>query len=284
MSAVVLNDYAVRLENNGSSWKTPEHFTKDEAHYMRMPQDNYCYKIVLINRKSRRCDASVEIDDNHVGSFRIMGNSSMTIERPVDKARKFTFFKASSEGASKAGYNPTKSSTNGLIKVTFTPEIGRIVNRVHKIKPSPFEVIEPTSTTETYRVLSYNSSGGRVTKGFSNNLATNESYGARVTSYDDEESLEEGITGLTGTSNQKYRDVSALHYDMDNQVTIQFRLVYGGNADIEPLGTPSKPISTTFPKPVGKSGLPAPISSGIPVSTIPPPPSIISRNPMEVPY
>lgn len=80
------------------------------------------YKIKIINHKpDLRCDAFVHIDGKLIGVFRIEKNQQIIIERPVEKARKFTFYKIDSEEA-KLGNLHIKNPELGEIKIELKSE------------------------------------------------------------------------------------------------------------------------------------------------------------------
>lgn len=90
-----------------------------ENGYVEM-RHNTQYSLALSNHRSVCCDAEVVIDGIHVGTWRIGKDGEIRIERPAHDTGHFTFFAIGTEESRIAGI--TKSSENGLVSVTFTPE------------------------------------------------------------------------------------------------------------------------------------------------------------------
>jgi hypothetical protein len=74
------------------------------------------------NNSPIECNATVTIDDNNIGTWRLYSYQTTTIERPSRINKKFIFVKANSNRGFLAGLLPGKSS-NGLVCVEFTPEL-----------------------------------------------------------------------------------------------------------------------------------------------------------------
>ena len=83
--------------------------------------NNTQYKLKLSNYRDTDAMAEVSVEGDKVGTWFIPANDSITIERPSDVSRKFTFFKETDTRATNAGVIPGES-TNGLIKVIFYPK------------------------------------------------------------------------------------------------------------------------------------------------------------------
>ncbi len=84
-------------------------------------EHNTQYNVVLANKRAMRCDAKVEIDGKHVGTWRLEEYDSIVLERPVHDTGRFTFYKLGSAEATKVGISQQDANI-GLVKVTFTPE------------------------------------------------------------------------------------------------------------------------------------------------------------------
>lgn len=82
------------------------------------------YKIQLINNKDVNCDAKVQIDGINVGTWRVKANSVISIQRPSNADRRFTFVAEDSKIAKTTGHKQ-RAEENGLIAVTFIPELKR---------------------------------------------------------------------------------------------------------------------------------------------------------------
>lgn len=86
------------------------------------------YSLQMRSDHKERCDARVEIDGQHVGTWRIEQRRSINIDRPAHDTGQFTFYRLGSQEASQAALNDA-SPDLGLVKVTFTPEIPRPIYR-----------------------------------------------------------------------------------------------------------------------------------------------------------
>jgi hypothetical protein len=232
---------------------------RDGAYYVEMPKDNVQYKIRLRNNGSTRCDAAITIDGKYMGTFRINGYGSMLLERPADVERRFTFFVGGSEGSKQGGYK-AKDKSNGLIEVLFRPEK----------KPEPlYNYFESTSLCYDdgeeeccdmgFDDEEYDDMPVPITKGYMNECAQTRGntipsgkHGAakRMTNAPTR-GYKEGMTALTGDSDQKFISVSVLDYDFSREATIHLRLVY---RDVRPKIEPLRPVgsrsSTRYPNPV----------------------------------
>lgn len=181
------------------------------------------YALVLRNNGSARCDARVEIDGKHVGTWRIDTCRSVALERPAHDTGRFTFYRLGSPEAVKVGL--TDGDPNlGLVKVTFTPE--RIVRPVYTTTYYTLDNTKPALETELLT-----SAGPSV-----NTLSGTISY--RTVS-------QAGGTGLSGRSAQEFHTVTALDYDYGQQTVIHLRLVARSD---EPR--PLTSFSTPVPPPV----------------------------------
>jgi hypothetical protein len=78
------------------------------------------YTLNLSNDTAQRCDVEVFIDGGVVGVWRIDARSSIRIERPVHDTGKFTFYRAGTAEARKAGVVVTDNT--GLLRAIFKPE------------------------------------------------------------------------------------------------------------------------------------------------------------------
>lgn len=104
-----------------------------ENGYVEM-HHNTQYSLTLKNHRNVRCDSEVVIDGIHVGTWRIEKNGEVRIERPVHDTGHFTFFAVGTEEARIAGI--VKSPENGLVSVTFTPEITRDPHVLYAAPPA----------------------------------------------------------------------------------------------------------------------------------------------------
>jgi hypothetical protein len=185
------------------------------------------YRLALRNDRNRRCDAEVFIDGKHVGTWRINGRRSLTLERPVDEDGFFTAYLAhSAEGAQVGAV--AHQDTNGLVQVTFRPE----VYREPAVKTSVY-----VATAGTPRYL------GQTSRSMETEVSSNsDAFIKGIQSYN---YTSEVVTGLSGHSGQRFRDVAPLEYAHGEEVTISLRLVQsdGGPRPLPPVqrGNPVPP-------------------------------------------
>jgi hypothetical protein len=89
--------------------------------YVEMEHDRQ-YTIGLRNASSRQCDAEVKVDGKLVGTFRLRGYGSTTLERSPEDSGRFTFLRLDSAEAGAAGLGNVARDDLGTIQVTFRPE------------------------------------------------------------------------------------------------------------------------------------------------------------------
>lgn len=119
---IALNGYSVNVVTKGIFGFTtfiPTVERNGNTYYSLKHESEY--SITMTNSNRTKCDASVFIDGENMGTWRVDPYSSITIDRPVSTARKFTFVKEKSSEAEMGGVSAGKSE-NGLVKVVFTPE------------------------------------------------------------------------------------------------------------------------------------------------------------------
>jgi hypothetical protein len=175
------------------------------------------YSLTLKNGGVSRCDAHVWIDGNKVGVWRINSYSDITIERPVDKQRKFTFFKEDSEIAETIGIRSGRDS-NGLIKVVFKPEK---LQDIFEDRDDCFD--------GPYRYCSMNASRS-LNKGIARDGGILERCVNQSVNYESQpasfNNFSGGATGLGKHSDQRFNNVSAIYnIDTSNITTIELRLI-----------------------------------------------------------
>jgi hypothetical protein len=172
-------------------------------------KDGTAYNIRMENNHNTRCDAEVNIDNEHVGTWRIEPNSTINVDRPVNIDKKFTFVEENGELFNRAGAR--QKNENGLIKIVFKPEqktysmevtnsygSGEFLGRARaKQTNGNFD-------SEEYKPLDLLSTN---TKGFGSNY-------------------KQGATILGEQSNQRFVNANEIRrYDNENITTINARLV-----------------------------------------------------------
>lgn len=128
------NGFGVRVITNSDQDK----LKRGEYNYIAL-QNNTEYKLQLTNDRSTDAMAEVFIEDEQVGTWFIPANKDITIDRPANIARKFTFFRETDPRATNADVTPGESS-NGLIRVVFYPKKQQYIT----IRSSP-NVMIPSS-------------------------------------------------------------------------------------------------------------------------------------------
>lgn len=166
-------------------------------------EHNTQYNVVLANKRAMRCDAKLEIDGKHVGTWRLEEYDSIVLERPAHDTGRFTFYKLGSAEAAKAGISQQDANI-GLVKVTFTPE----------------REVQPRGVNDVPNFLSQVTRGSGVTRSFS-----------------------AGGTGLSGESKQQFGNATAIDYDYSQATVIHLRLVAYADEPrpLTPLSNPVPP-------------------------------------------
>lgn len=178
------------------------------------------YTIRLGNHGSVDCDADVEVDGKSVGCFRLHAYQSVCLERPADDTGRFTFFRSESAESQQAGEAGIARESKGLVRVTFKParkpqHVMRPMGMVSRGGPCG------QSVGGDYKGIAEEKTSGRIQL---------ESMNASA-----------GITGLTGTSGQRFVTVANLDYDLSAVVEIALRLVCKESSAVRPL----QPIRST---------------------------------------
>ncbi len=268
-----LQDFQVDIIPDQGSVTTNK---KNESYYVEMPKNEVQYKIRLKNNGLAKCDAVVTIDGKNMGTFRINQHDQMLLERPSDVERRFTFFVGGSEGSKQGGYKP-KDKNNGLVQVLFKPE--RIqkqptsycyrsrwydgprkpehndddddydedcdYDKEEKWDDDDYGAPEMMSKGITSVPSSTNSMRGGQDQRHSTVPKSKRMTNAPTRGY------KEGMTALTGDSNQKFVTVATLDYDYNSEVTIYLRLVYREvRPKVEPLRSVGTKRTTKYPNPV----------------------------------
>ncbi len=198
-----LNNFSVRIPEGN---ETP-------GGYVELSH-NQQYSLVLKNNRHLRCDARIEVDGKHLGTFRIPKHETITLDRPAHDTGKLTFYEIGTVEGNKIGL--TRDDPNlGLVKITFTPEKDEVVTPLYDsgIAMASMSYSSGAPAVRTRTSVSHNSSKSRSAGG----------------------------TGLSGKSNQTFAEAYALDLDYSQQTVIHLRLVSRSN-DPRPLTTFSTPI------------------------------------------
>lgn len=184
-----------------------------------------CYKVILENKTSKKCQASLKIDGNHIANYIMLPYQTIHIERPVDSFKKFTFYQADSRypSSSQTGIISGKYE-NGVVEATFTPEKEIINYDIPVVAFSDFPKTKYPFVNQNFNDsdILYNS----LHKSFSHQSNT-----SRLNSYcqSNANNYVEGGTALSGHSNQHFSTARGLDLDNFRQVTLSVRLVANKN-------------------------------------------------------
>ena len=80
------------------------------------------YGVRLRNKNPNRCQASVHIDGEYIGTWVLDGNDYADIYRPVKSDTAFIFAHKDSKESVKQGKDKTLKDDTGLVEVVFSPE------------------------------------------------------------------------------------------------------------------------------------------------------------------
>lgn len=212
------NDYTIEIiTGNQGFWDSSEkidHFNNEGHTYYSLHHGDE-YKVKITNNTNDRVNALLKIDGVVMGKWRVGPYSDVIIERPADNQRKFTFVKENSWEAEQ-GSVIRGSDTNGLVEVTFIPELKTTVYADGK-----------ENFFESRGLFSAPSSNC-----FSNNW-TNKSYSA-------------GATVLGEGSAQTFGSASSIYEDQNRKVTRRVRLVVKNNS-FTSIRSRDDPIPPKFP-------------------------------------
>lgn len=202
------NGFGVKiLSSNGA-----DKLSRDGDNYVAL-DNNSEYSLYLTNDKNTDCMAEVHIDGEYMGTWIIRRNSSITIDRPVNVARKFTFMKETDYRATRAGVI-AGSNMNGLVRVKFIPkrnvELYSVPRSVRSA--SPMRSFSPMSSSSA---MPSSARSAAPMRSFSPTLASSTSYSS-------------GATILGSSSSQEFTSTSRFaDYEIDhsNITEIVLRLV-----------------------------------------------------------
>ena len=205
-----LDDFSVSVSINGIP------VTISDEGYVTLNHGDH-YKVVLKNHSSLRCNATLKIDGNEMGSFRLNSYAEASIERPVAEDKKFTFFLTDSTEGQASGL-VKGSDKNGLIEVLFEQEkdIGPFATRGGEPSMYVSKGLGGVTRGGGYRSDGLESASYRgVTRGGGSTRSANQMSMAGLAS---------GGTGLQGKSHQSFVDAHSILLS-NKKITITLRLV-----------------------------------------------------------
>jgi hypothetical protein len=202
-------------------------FTRDGAWYLALNNGEE-FSLELTNNRDVPVDVDVEIDGTDVGSWRIDPYSTITLERPADTARKFTFLSELSSEALDAGAIPGNIN-NGLVRVTFKPKKRVVYQRLQ----SPRRLVGRSTSSVRSQMASIDS------------IVPSSSLVQSISG----PRYESGVTLLGDESYQRFSEVRPLRpdeIDYSNITTIEIRLVVKRRPRYLPL-SPRNGRRTPYP-------------------------------------
>jgi hypothetical protein len=208
---------------NGYSVRIPE--GDERAHGYVHLKHGQTYSLVLGNKSSCRCDVTVAIDGKDIGTWRMERGQTITLERPANEAKLFTFYKAVSAEGVQVGAAVLKDD-QGLLRVTFVPE----------------------DATKPAAIL-------RATSVFHASIGDGETLAPQAYASVNcmaSPSVSPGVTGLSGHSTQEFGVAPYMRLDHGATQVVNLRLVC---VDVIVPGDPSplRPVtsqSTPVPAPI----------------------------------
>jgi hypothetical protein len=202
--------------------KEYDKFFVDGHTYYSIPH-NKEYRVRMINNSRSRVNATLTIDSEVMGVWRIEPFSDIVIERPSHNDRKFVFVEETSREAKMGGVTKGKSE-NGLVEVAFVPE---------KTK-APKYYAQQNRESQMYHNdnnLSYemNSNMSNNFSASSKNLSsTIASDSNRNYSSNQKQMYSSGATVLGDDSNQRFVDADYIVEDFSKKIIKRVRLVVKG--------------------------------------------------------
>lgn len=175
---------------------------EDASGYVRM-RDGQVYEICFGSQLDLRSDVSISVDGLPMGVFRLPPQGNWCVQRPQNEQGRFTFYRAESAGGVAAGSAAVGLQDRGIIRAVFTPELA------HRLQPSQRPRLEPLPHTR-------NAPGAGAPP-------PPPTYAPDMAA---ESELSSGVTGLTGRSDQSFRDAERITPDHANAVTLELRLVH----------------------------------------------------------
>lgn len=217
--------------------------TEFESGHVRLAHGQ-TYSVRLANRRTDMdADAKVEIDGVDQGEYRVEAGRALDLERSFRDAGKFTFYLTESAEGRQAGVQDRPAEERGLVRVTFRPGRRRHV-----------KALSQSARYEEYLKGSQGRHFLGATKGVPQNMAVPISAdgGAHfgIANFSEERTaapagLEQGGTGLSGHSHQRFHEAPPIDYE-GPEVVITLRLA--GAPAVRPLSGPkANPVPAPVP-------------------------------------
>jgi hypothetical protein len=249
------DSYIVKIESNESEI---DNFIENGHKYCALSH-NTPYKIKMINNTDLHANAILRIDGEIMGKWRLNAYSDIIIERPTHNNRKFIFVREDSWEGGMGGIKKG-DNMNGVVEVTFIPEIRTYDDSFHHLKniyvPDGFGRSFPLvnrsgsdsgadsgsgsdsgSWPGSWSGYGYGYESG-LGPGFKRNISQNAKISSDMLSYDSDgigsnmkgydrsyESYSVGGTVLGGSSGQRFGSASHIVEDLPNKQIKRIRLI-----------------------------------------------------------
>lgn len=232
------------MQLNGYRVEIPECIDESSTGHITMRHGSH-FTLRLSNhhkkdRSGRPCDASVYLDGKHVGTYRIDYGTDLILEHPINDQGRFTAYRKDTLESSLSQLD-TDSEESGLIKVVFKPGYIPITNiLVYRELPLVIDYLP-------YQSSPYISYG---CKDDLNRTTSDTSWSYTNSSIIHTCDLVSGRVGLSGYSNQEFRETSNLSYD-EPSTTIYLRIAFREQDEPHPISPVYKVYhSSAYPRPL----------------------------------
>ncbi|VBB18797.1 hypothetical protein YASMINEVIRUS_1329 [Yasminevirus sp. GU-2018] len=224
-------------------------FTENGHTYYSVPH-NKEYAVRMINNSDLRVNATLKIDGEVMGVWRINQYADVIIERPSHSNRKFTFVKESSWQAGMGGVKQGDVK-NGLVEVTFTPEKRTLVYNDFEspyINSSFSDSLSMGANRGSFgaQLESQGFSGSR--KLFSDSASSHRESTNQMFNSAPRVNYSAGATVLGDDSSQRFGTASHMIEDTTRSVTKRVRIVVAENR--KPYTSIKKPSVDVYDDPV----------------------------------
>lgn len=213
---------------NDSNAREFDTFSRDGHKYYALP-NNKEYGIRMVNNSDLRVNATLKIDGEVMGKWRINKYSDILIERPSHNNRKFTFVRDNSWQAGMAGVK-SGAYQNGLVEVTFTPEVRSYRSRDDDSRDG----WQPYSTNfgddsrdylQSHTITNNNNSFTPQSASLMRESSNRSNRSNKSMNFSSTNSYSAGATVLGDDSSQKFNSASHINEDTSKSITKRVRLV-----------------------------------------------------------
>ena len=217
---VYLNGFGVEILVRG---RNIDKFTRNGGKYYALHHGDE-YEIRLTNNRDTIADAELKIDGVDSGKFRIPAHDTLTLERPANRPKKFTFVKEDSSLARRTGVVEGEYE-NGLISVKFFPKKEVKYEPLRPVMEEPVSM--RVSPLESMRAAPLSSASSAGLMSSTSSMIQPRTMLAKQASMRAPE-YSSGATILGDQSSQRFSLIEPLkphEIDRENITTITIRLV-----------------------------------------------------------